>query len=358
MSNPNTPGDSGGLRIHRWRAQRLSEAGRIGRVMDGLLHRAGITDFDLDRLLERVTDAERAELQAAHGRIEPRRRFHGGIAQPLLGRRARNLLFIDECGQSFPRPDLATDHFALAGVAISPEDAARWAEGASRVKRDFGIVETDAFHEPDMRHRTGKWGFGGNIDKQRAFDDAVMRLLQATPFVAFGAGVRKRAFAAFMEVGSDPYLPTDVYAIAIQLMLERYVDYLAMSAAGRPMGRVRFESQGAVEDAHHARDYISVLIDGTQWIAGAGFRQWLETGPRFVPKEPGGVEIADMLARDILEWIRDDCMGMPGRWSFFSERIYCRGDRRMGLFGVKVFPDSDIREQIESHRDSAGASPR
>jgi len=26
-----------------------------------------------------------------------------------------------------------------------------------------------------------------------------------------------------------------------------------------------------------------------------------------------------MLARDILEWIRNDCVGTPGRWSFFSE---------------------------------------
>ena len=61
-----------------------------------------------------------------------------------------------------------------------------------------------------------------------------------------------------------------------------------------------------------------------------------------------------MVARDCFEWIRADCLGWPGRWRKFSERIYCRDDRRMGLFGVKVFPDSDIRERIEAHRALSG----
>ena len=120
------------------------------------------------------------------------------------------------------------------------------------------------------------------------------------------------------------------------------------------MGRVKFESQGALEDAYHAREYVNVLINGTQWIAGGGFRQRLETGPRFVPKERGPVELADMMARDLYEWIRADCVGWPGRWRLFSQHIYVRGERRMGLFGVKVFPDSDVDDAVQAHRAASG----
>jgi hypothetical protein len=57
-----------------------------------------------------------------------------------------------------------------------------------------------------------------------------------------------------------------------------------------------------------------------------------------------------MVARDLYEWIRGDCIVSPGRWGILSRKIYWRGDGRMGKFGVKVFPDADIRELIDAHR--------
>ena len=36
-------------------------------------------------------------------------------------------------------------------------------------------------------------------------------------------------------------------------------------------------------------------------------------------------------------------------------KIYRRGDGRMGKFGAKVFPDSDIRDRVEAHRIECGA---
>jgi hypothetical protein len=342
-------GDGSGRRLHRWRAQRLSEAGRVGRILEGLIRRAGVTDFELDRLLDRLHEAERRELEQAHGRIQPRRRFRGGAAQPLVGRRGRNFLFVDESGQSLPT-DL--DIFALGAVAFAPDALDQWNDASSKLKVRFGIPNA-VFHEPAMRVGHGVWAFGGDAGKRASFNDELLAVLQGIPFTVFGAGVRKDAFKQFVASGVDPYLPTDLYSVAIQLLLERYVDFLAMGP-DRSMGRVRFESQGALEDAYHARDYVNVLLDGTQWISGHGFRQWLESGPRFVPKAPGGVEVADMFARDLMEWTRAGCVGSPGRWDFFSERMYCRDDRLMGTFGVKVFPDSDVREAVLEHRRTAG----
>ncbi len=61
-----------------------------------------------------------------------------------------------------------------------------------------------------------------------------------------------------------------------------------------------------------------------------------------------------MLARDMQEWLRAGCTGWPGRWRLFSERTYCRGDRQMGKFGIKVLPDDDTRGAIDVHRGESG----
>lgn len=106
-----------------------------------------------------------------------------------------------------------------------------------------------------------------------------------------------------------------------------------------------------MEDAFHQLEYARTLLEGSQWVPDSAFRNWLEPGLQFTPKQGSDpTELADMLSREIYEWIRSGCAVAPLRWNLFSRRIYCRGDGQMGKFGVKVFPDSDIRDRIEAHR--------
>jgi len=207
-----------------------------------------------------------------------------------------------------------------------------------------------------MRKREKPFYFEGNEERQKEFEAAVDKLVEETDFTVFGVGIRKHAFAKdFVDAGVDPYLPTDVYALSILLLLERYIDFLYTESVQR-LGRVIFESQGPLEDAVHQLEYARVLIDGSQWVHPAAFRNWLEPGLRFQPKcgsHPS--EIADMFARDLFEWVRDDCAIEPRRFGLFSKKIYCREDGAMGKFGVKVFPDSDIRDNVIAHRKKCGA---
>ena len=207
-----------------------------------------------------------------------------------------------------------------------------------------------------MRERDGPYLFAGDVGRQLEFDRAVNRLVEETPFTAFGVGVRKRAFEEeFVASGIDPYLPTDAYAVAIQMLLERYVDFLATNSTRR-MGRVTFESQGPREGAEHQLQYALVLLDGTQWVPQSAFWNWLESGCRFTPKcGSHPTELADMFSRDIWEWVRDGCDAKPKRWDLFGSKLYCREDGLYGKFGLKVFPDSDIRERIITHRIACGA---
>ncbi|MEO7667334.1 MAG: hypothetical protein ABIU97_09930 [Dehalococcoidia bacterium] len=236
-------------------------------------------------------------------------------------------------------------------MAMSQEAADDYVKRADSLKIDLFGTAAITFHEPKMRNREDRFYFGGNPAEQKAFDAALDQLIEGTEFTAFGVAIRKDAYREeFLATGIDPYLPLDVYSLAIQMLLERYVDFLAYSVA-RPMGIVSFESIGPKEDAEHQRDFADLLLHGTQWVPDSAFRNHLVTGARFEPKAGSAPsELADMWARDLFEWGRAECVGEPGRFNLFEGRIYCRGDLQLGKFGVKVFPDSTIRERIQDHR--------
>jgi hypothetical protein len=327
----------------------------VCRALEVLLEGAGFDATACRALAVSVADQERVELVRGGGRIEPRKRFKGGGITEPASEADRQHLYLDESGKS--EPHSPSPYFALAGVALSLGDAQRYIVEADEVKSEFFGDQRVTFHEPAMRQGDGPFRFGGDTGKHQQFLDAVAALVQRTNFVAFAVGFRKQAFEEqFVKTRLDPYLPVDVYAIAIQMLLERYVDFRATTSEHRTTSQVVFESQGPLEDAVHQRDYVGVLIDGTQWVSSSAFRQWLRTGVRFTPKQGSDpMELADMLSRDTFEWTRDGCLSTPLRWDIFSRKFYCRDDGRHGKFGLKVFPDSDIRAEIEAHRAACGA---
>lgn len=354
-------GDLEGRRLARRRALLLSEAGRMARVLEVLLKRANYDTHACSKLIKDLAEKEQIELHRSQGRIEPRTRFkkkHSG--HPLLEKRPRNLLYIDESGKSIPQPlnPLHPPFFALGAIAMKQEEVDNYCVAADAIKLKFFGRKDFSFHEPHMRNREDHYYLGGDKKRQQEFDKAIDGLVKESDFVAFGVGVRKDGFEKeFVATGIDPYLPTDVYALAILMLLERYIDFLAHKSESR-LGRVTFESQGPLEDAHHQLEYARLLIDGSQWVPDAAFRSWLETGARFEPKLRGSdpMELADMLSRDLYEWIRGGCSVTPKRWEIFSGKIYCRDDGKSGKFGVKVFPDSGIRHLVEAHRVHCGAT--
>jgi Protein of unknown function (DUF3800) len=342
-------GDSEGRRVARRRSHLLAEAGRVSRTLELLLERAGHPSDVARSLTLEILDAEQNQALKAEGRVESRRRFKGGpIRVPAAP--DRWLLFVDESGRSNRGH---TDYFALGAVALTGAEAERYRTRADELKKRLWGHSGLTFHEPYMRHHDGDYYFEGSAERQAEFDTAVERLVQETECVVFGVGIRKRAFAEFVANGADPYLPFDVYAVAIQMLLERFIDFRATSTGERTRSKVLLEAQGPREDAEHQRVYADVLLQGTQWVPESAFQQWLETGVLFPAKHGSDpMELADMVSRDVYEWVEGGCTGTLGRWGLLSERIYRRGDGMQGKFGIKIFPDADIREVIEAHRRS------
>jgi hypothetical protein len=350
-------GDPNGKRLARRRAILLAEAGRIGHALKALLRRADFGTGTIDTLAEAMQREEMRQLQLGYGKIESRKRFGKHAAQPILDHRVISELFLDESGNSAAEPLPGPTFFALAGIAMEQDAAKDYRIAADRIKMEFFGRTGLTFHEAEMREYDGPYYFDGDQDRQREFDQAIDKLILDAEFVAFGVGIRKRAFEKeFVEAGIDPYLPTDAYAVAITMLLERYLDYLATQAPDR-LGRLTFEAQGSREDAAHQLEYARLLLDGSQWIPDSVFRNWLETGLRFTPKMGShGTELADMFSRELYEWIKGDCDVTPKRWPLFSRKIYYREDGAMGKFGVKVFPDGDIRHYVLDHRRRCGTT--
>jgi hypothetical protein len=354
------PGDPAGIRLARRNAQVLAEASTVARALEIILKRADCDVTVCSQLIREIVSLERTALQKSYGRIESRTRFKTATQRSILASGSRNILHIDESGQSTPEqvPSIKPTYFALAGIAMPQEQIHAYKAGADEIKLRFFNRSDITFHEPQMRDRRDLFRLRRNRVRQEEFDNAINELLEKTDFQVFGVGVRKYAFQEeFIDAGLDPYLPTDVYSLGITLLLERYIDFLHSESPQR-LGTVIFESQGTLEDAIHQLEYARTLVHGSQWVAGKSFQLWLEPGLTFCPKcgsDP--MEIADMFARDLFEWTRSECTGTPKRWEIFSRKIYHRGDGKMGKFGVKIFPDSDIRERIDAHRLACGAVP-
>ncbi len=349
-------GDPGGRRIAREKANLISEARNVAHALSALVKRADMETALCAQLLEWLGREEAKYRQIGHGRIEPRRRFKRGSPQPMLQNRPSNQIFLDECGVSHSGPGKSgsgrnPSFFSLGAVAMDDESVDAYCQRSDKIKQKFFGGFPVTFHEPEMRNHQGRFHFDGDEKRQRAFDDEIDALLHDTRLKVFGVGIRKTAFAeVFSESGLDPYLPTNVYSVAILLLLERYLDFLNVLMPV-PIGRVTFESIGPLEDAQHQLEFARLLIEGTQWVPARAFRNYLETGIRFSPKQGSSpLEIADMFARDLFEWVRSGCVDTPKRWNFFNTRIYWREDGMLGKFGVKVFPDADIRTIIEDHR--------
>ena len=342
-------GDPVGRRIARRRNRVLAEASRAGQAFEALLRRAGLDAPELAPLLARLADEEARELMRGAGRLESRKRFKHRSGQPLQEPRAADLLFLDESGTAHPQAPEPC--FVLGGIAMAEEEADAYRARADALKTEFFGRTDITFHEPHVRNHHERFSLGGSADRQRALCEAIDELVATTPFRLFGVAIRKHAFSAFVGGEEDPYIPPDLYAVAIQLLLERYVDYLA-TRGDNPLGRVTFESVGPREDAEHQREYADLLLHGTQWVPDSAFRNWLITGCDFTRKQGSDpMELADMASRDLFEWTRGGCGEFtPRRWHVWQPKIHVRADATMGKFGIKVFPDSDIRDRIEAHR--------
>lgn len=356
LSSHEKSGDPAGRLIAQQRAHHLSEAGLLAELLETAMRRADTSPAEMEAVVvlrQGLKDREQAELLRAHGRIEGRERFRkrGGSGNPIADRWPTHALYVDESGRSDPASG-AEESFVLGAISMTAEQEDAYVRAVDELKMRFFGNTGVFFHETKVRSRDGAFGFSGDALRYADFVNTRDALIDDLDFTAFAVGIRKRVFVReYRDERPDPYMAIDVYPLAIKLLLERFLDFLAFLPSPRS-GAVTMESQGAKENAEHQLTVADTLLYGTQWISEAAFRKFLLPGVTFKPK--GGtspIELSDMLAYDVVEWMNSNCSAEPSRWALWGRKFYRRGDLRHGKFGLKIFPTTGIVSEIEAHRD-------
>ncbi|MGE0000467.1 MAG: DUF3800 domain-containing protein [Fimbriimonadaceae bacterium] len=295
------------------------------------------------------------DVQRGEGHLDGRSKYKGR-SQHLAVESGRGVvtLYIDESGQAQPTRDQPV--FVLAGIAMDDAESADFVGASDHLKDRFGLSPSVTLHGPKIEKGTDEFAFKGDPYVQAEFRASVDRLVEASSFRLLGAIIRKDVLERDLLAGEDyGNLPPGLYEMALTFVAERFVDML-YGDESRPCGSLVFESIGNREDALHQRAFADLLIHGSEFVSDGCFRGWLRPGCQFRIKDGSHpLELADLAARAMHTWTR---AGMPDDhpfWNLWAKRITGRDDLQRGRFGVKVFPDGDIREAVLEMRRRAQA---
>lgn len=354
----------------RKRAEHLKHATDLARRLEEVLEQADAlkwTGFNtvLPRIEFAADDAARGLGKPHQGRETYSHDRPSDVDRPVIR------LFVDESG---PADDVRewesekkNDFFTLGGIAISDDAHKQYREHANQLKREFfrngpGVI----LHAFDLRKAMeGSNQCEGNLalntDKSwPEFVEALEELVEQTHFTAFGIIIQKWVFhQEFTTTGEDPFLPRETYDLALHLLLERFVSFLA-SATDAPIGSIALEYQSPEQNARHQLSIAETIAYGTRWISPEPLQHDILPGVEFLKKQPSHpLELSDMLANLLYRLAQGGFYNnrLPylrrgdKLWDIFYEKLYGEGNLRQGKFGLKVFPTGDLDGWLNDLRD-------
>jgi hypothetical protein len=237
---------------------------------------------------------------------------------------------------------------ALCGVAIEAahevqsvipsvdEFKARW----------FGRADIQ-LHYRALAQKAGPFSFLANRESAWEFEQALGSLIAQLGVTIFCAAINKTEYVARhgRTRPVDAYLPTNLYLMALDFVLERFVKFL--EEHGPAMGRVIAESRGQKEDEELAEEYAELLHRGTQFVSAERFRRTLQGEIRFAEKKARftGLEIADVCAAPIATQMLKPGMPSPV-WSAIRPQIWVSKQTQRGSVGLKVYPRASLLDAV------------
>lgn len=360
--------------VARERAGHLKHATDLARRLGEILEQTGDrkwTGFNtvLPRIEFAADEASRSLEKPHPGRetYRPDRPVDRLADRPVIH------LFVDESGQADDVREFAenNDFFTLGAIAISAEAHKQYQASAERLKRQFFEEDTNVvLHATNLRQaieRPPGWKSEFTLKAGKSWSGlvrALERLVKETEFTAFGIIIQKWVFhQEFTETGKDPFLPRETYDLALHLLLERFVSFLA-SANDAPIGSITLESQSskldARKDAQHQLSIAETIVHGTRWVSPEPLQLNIRPGVEFLRKQPSHpLELSDMLANFLYRLAQHgfDNNQLPNLrqgdklWDIFYEKFYGEGDLRQGKFGLKVFPAGDRDDWLSDFRE-------
>ena len=233
-------------------------------------------------------------------------------------------LYIDETGDH-TRSTSETDpvgrrYLCLLGVMVRMgEDYTRLqaaVEEAKRAHLPYDSATPPILHRKDILRRRGPFHVLRDDSIRTAFDDALIELIDTTPFTIFGVVIDK------FSHGSRTYRHlTHAYHYCLTAMLERYCGLLGFLGA---VGDVLVEARGKREDMTLKEEFRSIWKNGTFYMPGSLAQMTLTSRELKVkPKSLNiaGLQIADILAHPVKRDVLLDRGRVDSLGGAFADRI-------------------------------------
>lgn len=261
----------------------------------------------------------------------------------------RYTLYLDESGDhglfnfnpSYPV-------LALCGVAAENSYYSRTLlPYVDRFKVDQIGSASYRLHYRAMAQKAGPYRFLADSVRAWTFEQALAGLISDLEVAVFCAVIVKDEYLARYGPTRpvDQYLPTNLYLMALDFVLERFVKYL--EERGPSQGNVLAEARGRREDEEVHAEYSQLLQTGTQFVSGERFRRALGPDLRFADKNEGvaGLELADICAPAVATQILKPRTPSP-IWDAVSAKIWVSAGSRRGSLGLKRFPRSATADPL------------
>jgi hypothetical protein len=202
-------------------------------------------------------------------------------------------LYFDESGDhTYHALETANRRYlALCGLIFEDERYRVFQEEFVQLKRNFFKGDPDEpiiMHRADILNRRGVFSVLQEQKTMDAFDEALLALINTTPYVGVIVVIDKKSHSARY---SSPLHP---YHYCLAALLERYCFWL-----GGRRGDVMGESRGGVEDRQLKAAYQAIYRAGTLHVNADVFQARLSSKDiKLKPKEKNvaGLQFADLIA--------------------------------------------------------------
>jgi len=235
------------------------------------------------------------------------------------------LVFLDESGDhSLTKIDPEFPLFALAGVAIKPDEYLSIVNKFNKLKLDYFPHEGLILHSREIASREGDFIFLNNDKVRKSFLAAISDAVSSSNFKLVVAMIKK-------QVLKDKYAtPGHPYHLALVFLLEKVFRY----SCSQNFEYIHFiaESRGRNEDQELHKTFEDFRINGSPYIDNSMLSKiHLRLEYRRKPFNIIGNQIADLVVSPTARTILDG-KDHPSFRYFEDKFLYGRGN------SLKVFP--------------------
>jgi len=222
---------------------------------------------------------------------------------PTQHRPDRFRLYIDESGDhAYKRLEQVSHRYlALLGLWLrQKDDYVALHDALEAMRRDiFGPRPDDPviLHREDIINKRGDFYVLQNADKEAAFNDGLLKLIQSAQF-------RMVCIVIDKQQHQDKYAsPMHPYHYCLAAMLQRYCGWLNYKNV---VGDVLAEARGRVEDRQLENAYSNIFSSGTLYLDASTAQRVLTTKSlklRGKDADIAGLQLADVLAHPVKQWV-------------------------------------------------------